>query len=260
MTSTSIYGMTSTSTDDTTSTSIDGTTSTSTDGRTSTSIDGTTSTSMDNTTSTSMDAESPIPPDRSMHISSYIEVLDEHQHVEASQRGLRFRDEVDKGPAEEASIDTDQIPSNDINKPAAIDATTSPSIDTGRESEQKEFDVCGDVRDGDTTTRSDKSEGKKRRNWKKRKRIKDGPQVSLILRFSNGVRKSRVRNRCLIDYGFDPFSYIVYSILEIFGASTRDDHRARKSVDIGELESIDTHNMVSIDSVARRKPVWSQPT
>uniref|UniRef100_A0A0D3BH42 Uncharacterized protein n=1 Tax=Brassica oleracea var. oleracea TaxID=109376 RepID=A0A0D3BH42_BRAOL len=78
------------------------------------------------------EAESPIPPDRSMQFSSYNEVLDDHQHVEASQRGLQFRDEVDKGPAEAASVDTDQIPSNDINKPASIDATTSPSIDTGR--------------------------------------------------------------------------------------------------------------------------------
>ncbi|KAF3575035.1 hypothetical protein F2Q69_00058645 [Brassica cretica] len=169
-----------------------------------------------------LEAESPIPPDRSMQISSYIEVLDDHQHVEASQIGLRFRDEVDKGPAEAASIDTDQIPSNDIKKPTSIDATTSPSIDTGRESEQKEFDVCGDLRDGDTTTRSDKSGGKKRRNWNKRKRIKDGPQI--------------------------------------FGASTREDHRARQLVDIEELESIDTHDMVSIDREARRKPVWSQPT
>ncbi|KAF3610008.1 hypothetical protein DY000_02047967 [Brassica cretica] len=64
----------------------------------------------------------------------------------------------------------------------------------------------------------------------------------------------------LIDYGFDLFSSIVYSILEIFGASTRDDHRARQSVNIGELESIDTHDMVSIDIEARRKPVWSHPT
>uniref|UniRef100_A0A0D3CVU9 Uncharacterized protein n=1 Tax=Brassica oleracea var. oleracea TaxID=109376 RepID=A0A0D3CVU9_BRAOL len=70
------------------------------------------------------EAESPIPPDRSMQFSSYNEVLNDHQHVEASQRGLRFRDEVDKGPAEAtsevdkgpteaASVDTDQIPSND---------------------------------------------------------------------------------------------------------------------------------------------------
>ncbi|KAF3521954.1 hypothetical protein F2Q69_00047342 [Brassica cretica] len=65
-------------------------------------------------------------------------------------------DKVDKGPAEAASIDTDRIPSNDTNKPASIDATTSPSIDTGRISEQKEFDVCGNLRDEDTTTRSDK--------------------------------------------------------------------------------------------------------
>ncbi|KAF3556218.1 hypothetical protein F2Q69_00014064 [Brassica cretica] len=137
------------------------------------------------------EAESPIPHDRSMKISSYIEVLDDYQHVEAFQRGLRFRDEVDNGPAEASSIDTDRIPSNNTNKPASIDATTFPSIDTGRVSEQKEFDVCGNLRDGDTTTRSDKSGGKKRRNWKKGKMIKDGPRVSLIPRFSDGVTKSR---------------------------------------------------------------------
>ncbi|KAF3609649.1 hypothetical protein DY000_02046132 [Brassica cretica] len=76
-----------------------------------------------------------------------------------------------RNPAEALLIDTDRIPSNDTNKPASIDAVTSPSIDTGHISEQKEFDVCGNLRDGDTTTRSDKSGGKKRRNWKKRKRI-----------------------------------------------------------------------------------------
>jgi len=142
------------------------------------------------------EAESPIPPDRSMQFSSYIEVLDDHQHVEASQRGLRFRDEVDKGPAEAASIDTSRIPSNDTNKPASIDAITSPSIDTGRISEQKEFDVCKNLFNGDSTTRSDKSGGKKRRNWKKRKRIMGDSQLSLIPHFSDGVRKYRVRNRC----------------------------------------------------------------
>ncbi|WZZ78325.1 hypothetical protein YC2023_098897 [Brassica napus] len=36
------------------------------------------------------EAESPIPPDRSMQFSSHIEVLDDHRHVEASQRGLRL--------------------------------------------------------------------------------------------------------------------------------------------------------------------------
>ncbi|KAF2606765.1 hypothetical protein F2Q68_00044157 [Brassica cretica] len=51
-------------------------------------------------------------------------------HVEASQRGLRFRDEVDNGPAEPVSIATDRIPSIDTNKQASIDTTTSPSIDT----------------------------------------------------------------------------------------------------------------------------------
>ncbi|KAF3510749.1 hypothetical protein F2Q69_00006921 [Brassica cretica] len=69
-----------------------------------------------------------------------------------------------------------------------------------------------------------------------------------------------LRDSDLIDYGFDPFSSIVYSILEIFGASTRDDHRDRQSVDIGELESIDTHDLISIDSEGRRKPVWYMPS
>uniref|UniRef100_A0A0D3D2W0 Uncharacterized protein n=1 Tax=Brassica oleracea var. oleracea TaxID=109376 RepID=A0A0D3D2W0_BRAOL len=65
-----------------------------------------------------------------------------------------------------------------------------------RVSEQKEFDVCGNLRDVDTTTRSDKSGGKRRRKWKKRKRIKGGPQVSLTPHFSDCVRKSRVLSRC----------------------------------------------------------------
>ncbi|KAF2532226.1 hypothetical protein F2Q70_00029403 [Brassica cretica] len=141
-------------------------------------------------------AESSIPPDRSMQFSSYIEVLDDHQHVEASQKGLRFRDEVDKGPAEATSIDTGRIPSNDTNKPASINTISSTSIDTGRISEQKEFDVCENLRDGDTTTRSDKSGGKKRRNWKKRKRIMGDSQLSLIPHFSDGFRKSKERSIC----------------------------------------------------------------
>uniref|UniRef100_A0A0D3E8G9 Uncharacterized protein n=1 Tax=Brassica oleracea var. oleracea TaxID=109376 RepID=A0A0D3E8G9_BRAOL len=120
------------------------------------------------------------------------------RHVEASQRVLRFRDEVNKGPAEAASIDTDQIPSIDTNTLPSIDTTTASSIDSGRLSEQKDFDVCGNLRDGDTTTRSDKSGGKKRRNWKTRKRIKGDSQLSFIPRFSYGLRKSRVRSRCFL--------------------------------------------------------------
>ncbi|KAF2571980.1 hypothetical protein F2Q70_00001616 [Brassica cretica] len=99
-----------------------------------------------------VEVEFPIPPDKGVHLSSYVDVLDDHQHVEASQRGLRFRDEVDKDPTEATSIDTDRIPSNDTNKLASIDATTSPLIDTGCISEQKKFDVCGNLRDEDTTT------------------------------------------------------------------------------------------------------------
>ncbi|KAF2566458.1 hypothetical protein F2Q68_00027469 [Brassica cretica] len=142
------------------------------------------------------EAESPIPPDRSVHLDSYSGILDDHQHIEASQRRLRFRDEIDKDPAEATSIDTDRIPSNDTNKPASIDAITSPSIETRRISEQKEFDVCGNLRDRDATTRSDKYVGKKRWNWKKRKRIMGDSQLSLIPHFSDCFRKSRVCSRC----------------------------------------------------------------
>ncbi|CAG7906156.1 unnamed protein product [Brassica rapa] len=89
-------------------------------------------------------------------------------------------------------------------KPASINTTSSPSIDTRSISEQKEFDVCRNLRDGETTTRSDKSGGKKRRNWKKRKKIKESSQFSLIPLFSYGVRKPRVRSRCF----WQPFPQI----------------------------------------------------
>ncbi|KAF2561734.1 hypothetical protein F2Q70_00016778 [Brassica cretica] len=79
-----------------------------------------------------VEVEFPVPPDRSMLFSSHIEVLDDYHHVEASQRGLGFRDEVDMGPAEATSIDTDQIPSNDINKLASINANPPTSIHSGR--------------------------------------------------------------------------------------------------------------------------------
>ncbi|KAF2590960.1 hypothetical protein F2Q70_00038915 [Brassica cretica] len=118
-----------------------------------------------------VEVEFPIPPDRNMQLSPYNGVLDDPLHAEASQRGLRFRDEVDKGPAEASSVDTDRIPSNDttdamsndINKSASIDATTSPSIDTGRVSEHKEFNVCGNLRDGDTTTREEEELGEEKK-------------------------------------------------------------------------------------------------
>ncbi|KAF2531930.1 hypothetical protein F2Q70_00030054 [Brassica cretica] len=142
-TSTSTDIATSTSTDITTSTSTDITTSTSTDITTSTSTDIMTSTLIDGTTSESIASivESPIPPDRSVHLDSYSGILDDHHHIEASQKRLRFRYEVDKGSAEQLSIDTDQIPSIDTNKPASIDTTTSPSIDTTTSSSDKKSRV-----------------------------------------------------------------------------------------------------------------------
>ncbi|KAF3525098.1 hypothetical protein F2Q69_00046229 [Brassica cretica] len=75
------------------------------------------------------EAESPIPPDKSIQLSSYSGVFDDHICVEASRRrGLRFRGEVDNGPTKAVLIDT--------NKPSSIDITNSPSIDTSRESDQ----------------------------------------------------------------------------------------------------------------------------
>ncbi|KAF3495996.1 hypothetical protein DY000_02052836 [Brassica cretica] len=85
-----------------------------------------------------------------MHLDSYSGLFDDHQHATASQRGLRFRHEVDKGPAEAASIDSERIPSNDTNKPGSIDTFTPTSIDTHRVSEQKEYKVCKKNFDGGT--------------------------------------------------------------------------------------------------------------
>ncbi|KAF2549078.1 hypothetical protein F2Q70_00022221 [Brassica cretica] len=139
------------------------------------------------------EVESPIPPDKGVYLSSYIEILDDKHHVEASQRGLRFRDEVDKGPAEAPSNNISKSELIDTNTSSSIDTDQIPSIDTLRISEQNEFEVCQHLFDGFTTTRSDKSGGKKWRNWKKRKRINEGSQLSLIPHFSNDTRKSRVR-------------------------------------------------------------------
>ncbi|KAG5373790.1 hypothetical protein IGI04_042892 [Brassica rapa subsp. trilocularis] len=114
------------------------------------------------------EVESPIPPDKGVYLSSYIEVLNDQYHVEAYQRGLRFRDEVDEGPAGAPSSDISKSELIDTNTSSSIDTDQIPSIDTRRESEQNEYELCGNIFYGDTTTHSDKSEGKKWRNWKKK--------------------------------------------------------------------------------------------
>ncbi|KAG5400092.1 hypothetical protein IGI04_014699 [Brassica rapa subsp. trilocularis] len=139
------------------------------------------------------EVESPISPDKGVYLSSYIEVLNDQHHVEAYQRGLRFIDEVDEGPAGIPSSDISRTKLIDINTSSSIDTDQIPSIDTRRESEQNEYELCGNIFYGDTTTHSDKSGGKKWRNWKKKKRINEGSQISLILYFSDDARKSRVR-------------------------------------------------------------------
>ncbi|CAG7909607.1 unnamed protein product [Brassica rapa] len=138
-------------------------------------------------------AASPIPPDKSMELSSYDEVFDDNKYVETSQRGLRFRDEVDEGPAEAPSIDISKLELIDTNTSSSIDTDQIPSIDTRRESEQNEYELCGNIFYGDTTTHSDKSGGKKWKNWKKKKRINEGSQLPIIPHFSDDARKSRVR-------------------------------------------------------------------
>ncbi|KAG5410943.1 hypothetical protein IGI04_007262, partial [Brassica rapa subsp. trilocularis] len=139
------------------------------------------------------EAESPIPPDKSMELSSYGGVFDDNKYVEASQRELRFRDEVDNCPAEVPSSDINRTKSIDTIISSSIDTGQIPSIDTRRESEQNEYELCGNIFYGDTTTLSDKSGGKKWRNWKKKKRTNEGSQLSLIPHFSDDARKSRVR-------------------------------------------------------------------
>ncbi|WZY77950.1 hypothetical protein YC2023_024334 [Brassica napus] len=106
------------------------------------------------------EAESPIPPDKSMELSFYVGVFDDNKYVEASQRGLRFRDEVDNCQVEVPSSDINRTKSIDTIISSSIDTGQIPSIDTRRESEQKEYELCGNIFYGDTTTLSDKSGGK----------------------------------------------------------------------------------------------------
>ncbi|WZY72286.1 hypothetical protein YC2023_004526 [Brassica napus] len=80
------------------------------------------------------EVESPIPPNKGVYLSSYIEVLNDQDHVEASQRGLRFRDEVDEGPAGAPSSDISKSELIDTNTSSSIDTDKIPSIDTRRES------------------------------------------------------------------------------------------------------------------------------
>ena len=94
---------------------------------------------------TVFEADFPIPPDKSVHHGSYIGVFDDHMYAVASQKGLRFRGDFDKGPTEAVS--------NDINKPESIDTTSSSLIESHRVSEQIEFKVHQNLFDGGTTTR-----------------------------------------------------------------------------------------------------------
>ena len=78
------------------------------------------------------EVEFPILPNKSVHMGSYIGVLYNPLHAEASQRGTRFNSDVDKGPSMEVSNATNLI----------------SLIHTCRVSEQKEFEVCQNIFDG----------------------------------------------------------------------------------------------------------------
>ncbi|KAG5388931.1 hypothetical protein IGI04_030472 [Brassica rapa subsp. trilocularis] len=149
----------------------------------------------------------------------------------------------------QSEVDTDPIYaiSNDINKPASINATTSPSIDNGLVLKQKESDVCENIL-MDAPPRDQISlGGKRRRNWKKRKRTKGGSQLSLISHFSDGVRKSRVHSRCFSQ----PFAKLrALLIAEMIdkGEDTSTDETISTSIDNTSATSIDCHFIVSIDT------------
>ncbi|KAF3534869.1 hypothetical protein DY000_02040092 [Brassica cretica] len=103
-------------------------------------------------------------------------------------------------------------------KPASIDITTSPSIDTGRISEQKEFDVCGNLRDGDTTMRSDKC----------CQELQSAQQMLLKAICKGKMKKIRGRRVC-----------------------TRIDDGCTTSIDRASLASVHHHLTVSIDRASR---------
>uniref|UniRef100_A0A0D3CJE7 Uncharacterized protein n=1 Tax=Brassica oleracea var. oleracea TaxID=109376 RepID=A0A0D3CJE7_BRAOL len=200
------------------------------------------------------EAESPIPPDRSMQFSSYIE-----------------------GPAEPVSINSDRIPSIDTNKPASIDTTTSPSIDTtaspsidsttsssidtGRVLEHKEFDVRGNLKDGDTTTRSDKSgerrRGIGRREKRSRAKGKDLRKTSLHedLRCPRNIDRQSITSidrsplKCVDRQSFKsidhPLTVLVGTHIKV---STSTNETSSISIDSTSSTSIDCHFIVSIDT------------
>uniref|UniRef100_A0A0D3DAM0 Uncharacterized protein n=1 Tax=Brassica oleracea var. oleracea TaxID=109376 RepID=A0A0D3DAM0_BRAOL len=198
------------------------------------------------------EAESPITPDKSIHLSSYSGALDDPLHAEASQRGLIFRSEVDTGPTESVS--------NDINKPGSIDTTTSTtidnitptSIDTHRVSEQKEYDVCQNLFDGGTITRSDKSRerrggigrrGKESREIKKKVNCNDGTVAALsdtVARKSSDTVAKNIERHCSknIDRHCSRKS----------GVTPSTDETMSTSIDITSSTTIYCHFIVSIDT------------
>ncbi|KAF3554194.1 hypothetical protein F2Q69_00015211 [Brassica cretica] len=169
-----------------------------------------------------------------MQFSSYIEVLDDHQHVEASQRGLRCRDEVDKGRTEAASVDTDQIPSNDtINRHRSTLQLHHRFTLDAYQSRKRYHHAIRQVW------------GKKRRNWKKRKRIKDGPQVKKKDPRKMSLHEDR---RWLRNINRQSISSIDRSLLN--------------SVDRQSFKSIDRHLSVLADThikIRVRSRCFSQP-
>ncbi|KAF3493322.1 hypothetical protein DY000_02052295 [Brassica cretica] len=152
-----------------------------------------------------------------------------HKHQRPCEvGGLGYRGYFDKAPAEALSNDA-----ND--QTTSIDSITSPSIDTNRILEQTEYEVCQNLFDGDTTTRSGKSGGRKNNRKKKNKRNADADSLSVVpLQCQEGSLEYRVRCR----EGSESFTKSITSI----------DRSPLNCVDRQSFKSIDRHLTVVVDT------------
>ncbi|KAF3570112.1 hypothetical protein F2Q69_00058927 [Brassica cretica] len=92
------------------------------------------------------------------------------------------------------------------------------------------------------------SGGKKRRNWKKRKRTKGGSQLPLIPHSSDGVRKSRVCSKCF-SQPLEKLRALLISNMIDKGEESKEE---QKHCSRGTVAAIDTVAETSIDTVERK--------
>ncbi|KAF2560184.1 hypothetical protein F2Q70_00017579 [Brassica cretica] len=84
-------------------------------------------------------------------------------------------------------------------------------------------------------------------NWKKRKRINGDPQLSLIPRFSDGVRKYKVRSRCFSRPFAKLRALLIAEIIDKREESMEAFKKKSTSFDSTESAPIDRHFTVSIN-------------